>query len=391
MRFLNLYGLSFVLLLQLSVYHYSEAKSFSTDAIKEKIDWKDFMSHQDMHWNKVPKRWNEAPFFGNGMIGLFLYQEINNVDNKYSTKDNNVLSLHLGRGDYYDNRPPLGKDHHTWIYRGRLPIGFFKIKSKGDITGVDWRMDLWNARLIGTVNTTLGSYKIEGKVHATYDSFFWKVIPSEKEEVSFEWQAQEAYSFAKSVSEKIVENAKKQGKNDSEISHFYTSFAATPYPDAPKIKIEKTEKGMFSTQALYAESGEQITAWKVIENTKEHSKTLVGTIAFSKTMGASRIEAEKNLSRSIKEVKKKTYHSSHEKWWHNYYPRSFVSLSDDFWEQFYWIQIYKYASATRANGMLLDTYGPWYQPGFHPLVWSDLNVQLDYWLPLTANLSLIHI
>jgi len=385
MRFLNLLSLTFCLLVVSLICHDTKAKTFDTKEIKEKIDWKDFMSHQDMLWNKVPKRWNEAPFFGNGMIGLFLYQEINNVDNIYSTSDKNTLSLHLGRGDYYDNRPPLGSEHHTWIYRGRLPIGFFRIKSKGDITGVNWRMDLWNARLIGTVNTTMGTYQIEGKVHATYDSFFWKVIPSEKESVNFEWQAQEAYSFAKNVSEKVVERAKSQGKNDSEISHFYTSFAATPYPAAPKINIEQTELGNFSTQELYAKSGEQITAWKIIEDTKDHSKTLVGTIAFSKEMGVSRGEAEKNLSRSLKEIKKNTYHSSHEEWWHSYYPQSFVSMSDDFWEQFYWIQIYKYASATRANGMLLDTYGPWYQPGFHPLVWSDLNVQLDYWLPLTAN------
>lgn len=346
------------------------------------VNWPTFMAQQDMVWNKVPKRWNEAPFFGNGMLGLFLYQEINNPDNEYSTDEKNVLALHLGRGDYYDNRAPLDGDYHTWIYRGRLPIGFFKIQSKGDITGVDWRMDLWNARLIGKVMTTAGEYQIEGKVHATFDSFYWNVIPGEGEDVNFIWQPQKAYSYPKSVSEKIVEA--NQNKGGGEVSHFYTTFAATPYPAAPEVVVEEGEAGNYSTQVIYGDRGEQVTAWKVMKQ-DNGGKTMVGTVAFSHEMGRSKGEAQKNLSRAVKEVEGNTYNSSHEAWWHEYYPRSFVSLSDDFWEQFYWIQIYKYASATRADGMLIDTAGPWYQPGFHPLVWSDLNVQLDYWLPLTAN------
>ena len=361
-----------------------DAKPAQTKNPADSVNWPEFMAQQDMVWNKTPKRWNEAPFFGNGMLGLFLYQEINNVDNEYSTGDQNVLSLHLGRGDYYDNRAPLGpanQDFHTWIYRGRLPIGFFKIKSIGDITGVDWRMDLWNAKLVGSVTTTKGSYEIEGKVHAEYDSFYWSVKPSEGEQVDFEWQAQKAYSYARTVSEKIVASAQKTSK---EVSHFYTTFAATPYPDAPAVQITTNEKGNFSKQVIYGDQGEQVTAWKVLEGA-DGKKELLGTIAFSKEMGVATPEAEKNLARSLTEIAAKQYHESHEAWWNEYYPRSFVSVSDDFWEQFYWIQIYKYASATRADGMLIDTAGPWYQPGFHPLVWSDLNVQLDYWLPLVAN------
>jgi hypothetical protein len=346
------------------------------------IDWPAFMARQDMVWSKVPTRWNEAPFMGNGMIGLFLYQEISNPDNTYSTAEKNVLSLHLGRGDYYDNRPPLDGKPHTWIYRGRLPIGFFRIKSKGDVTGVDWRMDLWNARLVGTVKTTAGSYRMEGKVHALYDSFYWKVIPAGGESVGFEWQPQKATSYARMVSEKAVERGKLNG---GEVSHFYTTFAGMPYPEAPEVEITESAAGNTSRQVLYENSGELVTAWKTIDDPSDRSTTLLASIAFSKELGVSMPTAQKDLARSLAEVERGTYTQTHEQWWHDYYPRSFVSVSDDFWEQFYWIQMYKLASASRADGMMIDTAGPWYQPGFHPLVWTDLNVQLDYWAQLTAN------
>jgi hypothetical protein len=358
----------------------AEVKSSFPDVAK-RIDWPSFMAQQDMVWTDVPKQWNESVFLGNGMLGNMLFQEINNKDNPYSTGAKNVLSLHLGRGDYYDNRPPVDGNYNTWRYRGRLPIGFFRIKSKGDITGADWRLDLWNARLVGTVETTVGTYEIEGKVHASYDSFCWKVTPSKNESVDFEWQPQKAEVFMRTAYRMAAERAEKTG---TELPSFHKHFAAIPYPDAPDVSITNSEQCNFSRQVLYAEAGEQVMGWRVFEGLGR-SRTLVGTVAFSKKKGAAIADAEKNLDRSIKEVGNGTYHSTHEDWWHRYYPRSFVSISDDFWEQFYWIQIYKYASVTRADGMLVDTYGPWYQPGLHPMVWSDLNVQLDYWLPAVAN------
>lgn len=346
------------------------------------IDWPNFFVNKDMIWDKVPQRWNEAPFFGNGMIGLFLFQEINNPDNVYSTADNNVLSLHVGRGDYYDNRKPMDGKPNTWIYRGRLPIGFFRIISKGDITGVDWRMELWNARMVGAVTTTVGSYQIEGKVHALYDSLYWKVTPLGEESVDFEWQPQKATSYARTVSVKNVERGKIDG---GEVSHFYKTFAGMPYPDAPEVEVVESAEGNTTRQVLNGNTGELVTAWKATEDPKDRSKTLLASIAFSQEMGVALPEAKRDLARALAEVESETYGSTHEKWWHEYYPRSFVSVSDDFWEQFYWIQIYKLASASRADGMMIDTAGPWYQPGFHPLVWSDLNVQLDYWAQLTSN------
>ncbi len=76
---------------------------------------------------------------------------------------------------------------------------------------------------------------------------------------------------------------------------------------------------------------------------------------------------------------------SHQAWWHRYYPASFVTLPDTQLENFYWIQMYKLAAATRAHGAVIDTLGPWYHQTPWPGVWWNLNVQLSYWPLYTAN------
>ncbi|WPJ97282.1 hypothetical protein SH580_06120 [Coraliomargarita algicola] len=347
------------------------------------IDWPSFIGRQDMKWeNEAPTDWLQAPYLGNGMLGLMLFQEKAGFKNPEATNDKNVLSLHVGRGDYNDNRPPVDGRDHTWIYRGRLPIGFYRIRSKGDVTGVDWRLDLWNAKLVGTVQTSVGSYQIESVVHAEFDSFYFKVTAEGDEAVDFEWQPQEAHSYPRRVCDR---NAARKIANGEEVTGIDKGFTSMPYPKAPEVEVSLNPNGNISRQELYAESGELITAWKVIEDTTDRSKTLVGSIAFSQAMGEALPQVKADMRRGLQEVEKGTYLSNHERWWNAYYPQSFVSISDDFWEQFYWLQMYKFASATRSNGMMLDVMGPWYQPGFWPMIWTDLNVQLTYWTHLTAN------
>ena len=51
--------------------------------------------------------------------------------------------------------------------------------------------------------------------------------------------------------------------------------------------------------------------------------------------------------------------ASHREWWHEYYPQSFLTLAHPQLESFYWIQMYKIASATRADRPVYDLLGPW--------------------------------
>ena len=59
--------------------------------------------------------------------------------------------------------------------------------------------------------------------------------------------------------------------------------------------------------------------------------------------------------------------ASHKSWWHDFYPASFLTLSDSRMEAFYWSQIYKLGSATRDDKTgptygVYDHTGPWFLP-----------------------------
>jgi alpha-L-fucosidase 2 len=358
------------------------AGSDTLSAEMQDIDWTAFLKRQDMRWDTLPRDWLQAPYLGNGMLGLLIFQEGENVKNKYATNEKNVIAIHLGRGNYYDNRAPVNGNEFTWIYRGRLPIGFFRMRSLGEVKGVDWRLDLRNAELAGTITTQKGAYKIRAFVHSLYDTFSVEVSAEGAEQVSFEWQPQEAYSYPRHVCEASAERSKKAG---NPITPFDQSFTGMPYPKAPEPQIVQGDAFNYCQQILDARSGDLVTGWKIRVAEGGKRTTLTGSIHFSQKMDESLVAVTKNLLRAEREQKSDLYVASHQKWWHDYYPLSYLSLSDPFWEQFYWIQMYRFASATRKNGMVIDEMGPWYQPGFWPMIWTDLNVQIAYRAYLTAN------
>uniref|UniRef100_UPI0035661949 glycosyl hydrolase family 95 catalytic domain-containing protein n=1 Tax=Pontiella sp. TaxID=2837462 RepID=UPI0035661949 len=76
---------------------------------------------------------------------------------------------------------------------------------------------------------------------------------------------------------------------------------------------------------------------------------------------------------------------AHRDWWHAYYPQSFVSTGDGYWDSFYWIQQYKMACATRDNGWIMDNQGPWLQPTAWNATWWNLNIQLSHSGGFKAN------
>ena len=50
--------------------------------------------------------------------------------------------------------------------QSRLMIGNFFMTTTGEMLDCDWKLDLWNAELTGTINTTKGSVSIRALVHS---------------------------------------------------------------------------------------------------------------------------------------------------------------------------------------------------------------------------------
>ena len=77
--------------------------------------------------------------------------------------------------------------------------------------------------------------------------------------------------------------------------------------------------------------------------------------------------------------------AEHRKWWHAFYPKSFLTIPDARMEAFYWIQMYKFAAASREGGPAVDLFGPWFRVSQWPGIWWNLNIQLTYWPVYAGN------
>jgi alpha-L-fucosidase 2 len=360
------------------------------------VDYEAFLGQHDMVWDRIPDRWEVAPYTGNGNVGFLFYQA--------QGEAKNVISIYAGRHDYYDHRLPHDGEAHSWIYRCRLPLGHFDLKSKGDITDVDLRMDLWNAELTGTIQTTLGSYAVRGLSHSGTDVILFET-DADDEAVQISWHPEVPFS---SVRKKLDSGGgPKQWK----------TIRTAPYELPPEPEWRKNGGMEFCKQMLYQERGETTTGWEVT-GAAVGRQTLTASIHHSFPEHNSLEIVKRNLlsaremlaaengrsvddggddngSREESVVRRSrrrsrtpstnTFISSHRRWWHDYYPLSFLTINDPEKEAFYWIQMYKLGSAMRENGPILDLMGPWYHDTFWPMVWGDLNVELQYWTPLTAN------
>ena len=329
------------------------------------INYGSFLQNHDMVWDSIPNNWLVAPYTGNGNIGFLFYQQ--------AGEGKNTLSIATGRSDYYDQRLPHEGNEVTWIYRGRLPLGHFTLESRGDITSTDLRLDLWNAELTGTVKTTKGEYSVHGLTHSETDVIYFETEAGEGESVSISWFPEVPYSTLR---------ARLELRTDTDISR--NPRLASPYPLPPEPEFLEADGIHFCLQSLYNERGEICTGWE-ISGEPDGRQVLKTSIHYSFPEHNSLETARQNLVEARKMVADNSFFTTHRNWWHDYYPMSFITLNDPEKEAFYWIQMYKFASATRGDGPILDLMGPWYQPTGWPLIWGDLNVQLTYWTQLASN------
>src|SRR5689334_25010787 len=105
--------------------------------------WTEILAGSDMVWQKMPATWQEGPFLGNGFLGSGIYAE----------PGANAVRFNVQHSEVQDHRPQFG----SLFGLARLPIGYLTLQPVGAITGIDCRLDLWNAELLGTITTSAGS------------------------------------------------------------------------------------------------------------------------------------------------------------------------------------------------------------------------------------------
>ncbi len=324
----------------------------SEPQLRNEIDWKAFLDRRDLHWDRLPQQWQDGPFLGNGELGTLMYQ-----------LNERTIRFDVGNSSAHDHRPvdedDLSEDSTEVLNRGRIFIGHLRLELPAPIVDGTARLSLWDAEATGTLASQEGNLDWSAIVHAAEPVMRFSIEGrGELAGAVFRYHPEEAVSSRASL------------------------LGLDRHPPNPPPETTTLADGVrLITHQLHA--GGQ-TAVALLESTAGQRRTLwlsalhsfPGNEAEAATVAAVRAAAAADQA---------DWEHAHRDWWHNYYPSSFVSTGDPFWDGFYWIQQYKLGSATRERGQILDNSGPWLQPTLWNAVWWNLNVQLAYSGVYAAN------
>lgn len=337
----------FILCLCLSVTEHLSA-STQREQVKTDIDWHAFMQKQDLIWETLPEYWYESAYMGNGMLGLMIYKE----------PKQNYIRFETGNCSVHDHRP--GADLYAIP---RLLTGHFALRPEGEITGGTMHLDIWNAETNAEITTTKGTIRLHAYVHAN-DMVMLVQTHATDGEKNFRWE----WIPASAQSPRYL-YAKGEGKWIKVPENYILNPEAEVKPG---ISVQKLQAG-----------GETAVAWKESQ-TKKNERTYWITVTHSYPEATAEKDAERILNKVVAKGSKKLQ-KQHRTWWNHYYPSSFLTLPEGMKENFYWIQMYKLASATRGDRALIDNTGPWLTLTPWPNAWWNLNVQLTYWALNASN------
>jgi hypothetical protein len=336
-------------------------------APKVEVDWASFLGRHDLVWEQLPRQWNEGAFVGNGQLGIMAY----------ATLGDNRIDFHIGRQDVTDHRK--APDRKTsmgvpgasvlWDFP-RLDVGRMALRPAGKIKDGTMRMDLWNAEITGTIVTDLGELRI--RTFTPRDRMVQVVQVASTEQTADGKPAAWKWEFRPGVPSSpraiCFPDQAKQAKYEPNPNPIRTELDGVP------VCIHPLKAG-----------GDFATAWleKPIAG-KRASTLFISTANEVPAAGKSAGVAVQDV-RSASETSIDTLLAAHRKWWHDFYPDAFLTIPDARMEAFYWIQIYKFASASREGGPAMDLFGPWYRTSQWPGIWWNLNIQLTYWPVYAGN------
>jgi alpha-L-fucosidase 2 len=301
--------------------------------------WSSFLSGQDLVWKRLPTLWHEGPFLGDGRLGSMVYQE----------PGKNQVRFTVQHAEVQDHRPQYG----SLFGLARLPVGHLTLAPVGTINSVNWRLDLWNAELAGTITTSAGTITIQVLIHDQL--LVASATASGTETVKWTFVPEEAIS--------------PRAATETPPSGYTANPAPTTKTTGSVKQVMQSLLGGGQTATAYQQVGSVLflsVAHSYPSNTAAEAASLARVQAAATTTLADHL-------------------TTHRAWWHAFYRKSFLSIPDQRLQAFYWIQLYKVASGTRAGAPVMATTGPWLEPTPWPGVWWNLNVQLEYWLIHGSN------
>ncbi len=311
--------------------------------VEPRIDWAAYLATHDPAWEKLPSRWFEAPFLGNGELGTMM-----------TRRDARTLRFSVGSSAVHDHRPvdeDLFSERGVEVLnRGRLFIGDLELDLPADVVRGSAELSLHEAEARGTIEGEEGTLTWNARVHAT------------EPVMCFEFEGERVMAGARWIYRPAAATSSR------------ARGGLSRKPANPPAELSERDGVSLAVHRLHA-GGQTAVAWR--ETGGDGHKTLWLSVAHS-------YPGDEASDRAVAAVlgaanaDPQEWISSHREWWANYYPHSFISTGDPYWDAFYWIQQYKRACATRDKGWIIDNQGPWLQPTPWNATWWNLNIQLSH-------------
>jgi alpha-L-fucosidase 2 len=324
----------------------------------DSTEWAQYMQHTRLYWDSLGTDYYDGIIQGNGRLGLNMYRE-----------GERSIRFDVGRSDVTDQRPHFPDSMFTQqlISRPRLPIGRMVIRTAGVILSSSVVLDIYNAEARGQIVTS------KGKIELHF------MVPSGEEVIRIE-------ATQLSGDEKLLCEWVGEQSISPRISFGRVDARTYGYVNNPDFVLKDSAGFGICHQPLLVK-GEYATVWKHEILKAQHIEKHVIHIAVGYSpdiRGKAVAEGIAALS-SFRSKPLDQVQMMHRRWWNGFFQQSFVSIPDKRVETYYWLQLYKLASATRANKPMIDLMGPWFTSKTPwPAIWWNLNQQLTY-SPLFAS------
>src|SRR5438128_3137971 len=251
-----------------------------------RVDWPVFLARHDLVWDRLPTRWGESAFIGNGRLGATIAAQ------------GGVLGWTINRTDFVHDQ-------------SRFPIGRVLVKTTGTVQGGNARLTLWDAEASGTVTTDRGAVG-------------WRSFTAAQP----------------SVVVIVLEGGGGEGHLDLDWLH------AEPRPPRKLARKEAFAPEDLHPPPTVTRSPAGLTSVQTFISGGAHAESIrrAGARVFYIAIGRGNTERD-----ALTEARAATNEAArlgvarltaaHRKWWHAYYPASFLTFPDARLEAYYWIQI----------------------------------------------------
>ena len=300
----------------------------------------------------------DGAIMGNGLLGTNFYK-----------LEDNAYRLNVGRSDVHEVR----EGEFSTYRAGRLPIGYFTLRTVGKVKEEQMRLHLHDAITTGRFTTDAGVIDFKTYVHAIQDVIVFESKTSgDEKDYKWDFVPQQAVSpclpyFAGNYRLKTLA---------PEPDYLRADGRSNPDPwtetvDGVSLLVQPLAADTtFTNIKRY-----YVVAWKDVD--VRGGRRVIATVSQADDLE----KAKKVAVQDIKEAfSSHALEKKHISWWHGFYEQTArMVFPDEEIQAFYWRQCYKFASTARPGKPLVDLQGVWpvYDTPW-PAIWMNLNIQLTY-------------